>query len=193
MPSSPASHGRRPSPAVPRPLVSARVPLRVMWIRDQILPRERVLAIQEALAGFNFEETMQGEAVKLRKALMALLDTVEEACAGIRAVVIANLVSEMEEVDWTLLHIDNLVSDLANLAVEFQESMDPNSSQNWYMAPNWTSFFLADQISEAIRRFNALEKRPFAISHCWAVLKDEAKWLHLQGNRTAAQQDLDGP
>ncbi|OEL33693.1 hypothetical protein BAE44_0005289 [Dichanthelium oligosanthes] len=134
------------------------------------------------------------------------------------------------------------------------QSMDPNSYQNWYMAPNWASFVMPDQlmaamapdggqppvrppqvqvpvgegiskdpvssskrtksgakpklsnfsnakdnilvscwlnIAAAIRRYNALEKRPFAIPRCWAVLKNEAKWLDLQENRTGGGQDID--
>lgn len=26
----------------------------------------------------------------------------------------------------------------------------------------------------------SLEKRPFTVSHCWEVLRNEAKWLHLE-------------
>jgi cob(I)alamin adenosyltransferase len=62
---------------------------------------------------------MQADAVKLHKALMALLDNVDETCAAIRAVVTANL----EEVDTTLLHIDNLAFDLGNLALECREAI----------------------------------------------------------------------
>ncbi|OEL37034.1 hypothetical protein BAE44_0001947 [Dichanthelium oligosanthes] len=225
---------------------------------------------------------MQADVVKLRKALMALLDNVDEACAAIRAVVIANLVSEIKEVDTTLLHINNLAFDLGNLSLECREavvaedeakidqdlvedeavaaewdslstpsppmtleehckwSMGPNCPQNWYMAPNWASFVMSDPlmaamapdggqppvlppqvevpvregtskdpgssskgkksgtklklsnfsnaednilIAEAIKRYNSLEKRPFAVPHCWAVLKNEAKWLDLPNKR----------
>ncbi|OEL15459.1 hypothetical protein BAE44_0023521 [Dichanthelium oligosanthes] len=66
---------------------------------------------------------MQADAVKLSKALMALLDNVDEACAAIRAVVTANLMFEIEEVDTTLLHIDNLAFDLGNLALECREAV----------------------------------------------------------------------
>ncbi|OEL26380.1 hypothetical protein BAE44_0012601 [Dichanthelium oligosanthes] len=47
-----------------------------------------------------------------------------------------------------------------------------------------------DEIAEAIRRYNELEKRPFAVPHCWAVLKNKAKWLDLQDNRTGVGQDI---
>ncbi|OEL28168.1 hypothetical protein BAE44_0010813 [Dichanthelium oligosanthes] len=77
---------------------------------------------------------MQGDVVKLRKALMALLDNVEKACAAIRAVVTANLVSEDEEVDTTLLYIDNLAFDLGNLALECREAVPP---QDEAVAAEW--------------------------------------------------------
>ncbi|OEL37381.1 hypothetical protein BAE44_0001598 [Dichanthelium oligosanthes] len=48
------------------------------------------------------------------------------------------------------------------------------------------------QMTEAIKRYNSLEKRPFAIPHCWAALKDEPKWWDLQENRTAGAQGYDG-
>jgi hypothetical protein len=28
--------------------------------------------------------------------------------------------------------------------------------------------------------YNSLDKRPFSTSHCWEVLKNEAKWLDLE-------------
>ncbi|OEL30499.1 hypothetical protein BAE44_0008482 [Dichanthelium oligosanthes] len=41
-----------------------------------------------------------------------------------------------------------------------------------------------DEVVEAITRYNSLEKRPFAVAHCWAILKNEAKWLDMQDIRT---------
>ncbi|OEL18638.1 hypothetical protein BAE44_0020343, partial [Dichanthelium oligosanthes] len=46
--------------------------------------------------------------------------------------------------------------------------------------------------NRAIKRYNLLKKRPFAIPHCWASLKDEPKWWDLQENRTAGAQGCDG-
>ncbi|OEL30052.1 hypothetical protein BAE44_0008929, partial [Dichanthelium oligosanthes] len=48
-----------------------------------------------------------------------------------------------------------------------------------------------DEIAEAIRRYNDLEKRPFAVPHCWALLKDEPKWWELENAKagTAACEE----
>ncbi|OEL29940.1 hypothetical protein BAE44_0009041, partial [Dichanthelium oligosanthes] len=46
-------------------------------------------------------------------------------------------------------------------------------------------------VAAAIARYNALEKRNFVVAHCWAMLKDEAKWLDLQDNRSEAGQNVD--
>ncbi|OEL36124.1 hypothetical protein BAE44_0002857 [Dichanthelium oligosanthes] len=42
-----------------------------------------------------------------------------------------------------------------------------------------------DEVAAGIVRYNSLEKRPFAMAHCWAVLKKKPKWLNLLETRIA--------
>ncbi|OEL37647.1 hypothetical protein BAE44_0001334 [Dichanthelium oligosanthes] len=51
--------------------------------------------------------------------------------------------------------------------------------------------FIKEQVAEVITRFNSLEKRPFAVAHCWAMLKDEAKWVDLQDTRSEGGHNID--
>ncbi|OEL22736.1 hypothetical protein BAE44_0016245 [Dichanthelium oligosanthes] len=44
-----------------------------------------------------------------------------------------------------------------------------------------------DEIAEAIKRYNSLEKRAFAIPHCWAALKDEPKWWELENAKAGTE------